>query len=1071
MFMKKFLFLTAIIIAGYSFAYAQRDISGKVTSKKTGEPLRGVSVVVKDLGTATQTDADGNFSLKNVPDDARIVYSIIGYKPYEGKLSRGNSLDISLDEDSKELAEVVVTALGQTRNKERLGYASSSFKAEDITRAAPVSPLDGLQGKVAGADISNIGGQPGSSSKVILRGYSSLSTTGNSQALIVVDGVPFNNSRLGSFNDFLNQGGADFGNGLNDLNPNDIENINILKGAAATSLYGSRAANGVILVTTKKGRGGKLTIDFSSSAVISEVGKLPETQDVFGQGWDFQHLKEENGSWGPRMDGRDRLWGSRVDNSRLIKPYRPVEDNVRDFYDQGREYTNTISLRGGNENANFYFSYGNIHSDGILPENVDVYNRNTVSVRGSLKSGAFSTSASLNYINKNGSTANTATQDPAGSSTFDNIIQVARDIKLTDLKDYNNKFLNVDNYFTPYASNPYFSLFENGNNNQNDRVFGNVELGYDFSKAINIRWKTGVDVSNARVKDWQAVEKPQPNTWRGDPSTNDEATGLDPFLLGGVRDVSHYVREVNSDFFVNFNKDVSVINVSGFIGGNYNERESRYHESRVIDLTIPNFYFITNSANDPVTTYLTSERRLMGLFGQANFAYKDFAFLSVNARNDWSSTLPKGKNSYFYPGVNASFVMSRIVDLNKAAISYLKLRGAIGRTGKDAPEYSLRSTGTAGTVVLGFGDNVFPINGISAFEVSNIIGNSSLKPELTNEYEVGAEIKFLDNRIGVDFTYYDKRTKGQIIPVPIAASSGYTSLLANFGLIQNKGVEIVATVNPVRSKDFNWTINYTFTKNRNKVLELPAGLDNIQFNSNFDINMVARVGYPVGVIEAPKKVLTDDGRYVVKTTGFFEQTPTNQVYGSVQRDYMMGLNNNFSYKNWSLGFSLDYRKGGLFVSRTADLTYFTGNAMLTAYNDRRPFIIPNSVVQTGTDATGKPIYAENTVAITPGNMDNYWYHSVNQPHSWEYIILPKDFVKLRDVTLSYRLPSGWANKIKANNIVISAIARNFILWVPEKNTFIDPEVTNLGNDLAGEFGEQGSGPTTRQYGLSLRVNF
>ena len=1049
--------------------WSQRTITGRVTDAN-GAPLSGVTVTVRGTNTATQTGADGSFSISAVQGNT-LVFTSVGFLLQEVQVGTNDNLTIALQNQNKELTEVVVTALGQTRSKERLGYASSSFKSDEITRAAPVSPLDGLQGKVAGADISNIGGQPGSSSKVILRGYSSLSTTGNSQALIVVDGVPFNNSRLGSFNDFLNQGGVDFGNGLNDLNPNDIESINVLKGAAATSLYGSRAANGVILITTKRGRGGKLAIDLNSSAIFSEVGKLPETQDVFGQGWDFQHLKEENGSWGPRMDGKERLWGSEVENSRLLAPFSPVKDNVRNFYDRGSEFTNTISLRGGNENANFYFSYGNIHSNGILPEDVDVYNRNTVAVRGSLKSGSFSTSASLNYINKNGTTANTATQDPAGSSTFDNIIQIARNIKITDLKDYNNKFFNVDNYFTPYASNPYFSLFENGNNNQNDRVFGNVELGYDFSKAINVRWKTGVDVSNARIKDWQAVEKPQPNTWRGDPSTNDEATGLDPFLLGGVRDVSHYVREVNSDFFVNYTKDISVINVSGFVGGNYNERESRYHESRVIDLTIPNFYHITNSANDPVTTYLTAQRRLMGLFGQANFAYKDFAFLSVNARNDWSSTLPKGKNSYFYPGVNAALVVSKIVDLNKAAISYLKLRGAVGRTGKDAPEYSLLSTGTAGTVALGFGNNVFPINGISAFEVSNIIGNSSLKPELTNEFEIGAEIKFLKDRIGFDLTYYDKRTEGQIIPVPIAASSGYQSLLANFGLVENKGIELVATINPIRSKNFNWNINYTFTRNRNKVLELPEGLESIQFNSNFDISMVARVGYPIGVIEAPKKVITEDGRYVVKTTGFFEQTPENEIYGSVQRDYMMGLNNNFTYKNWSLGFSLDYRRGGLFVSRTADLTYFTGATRLTAYNDRRPFIIPNSVVQTGTDGQGKPIYAENTVAITPGNMDNYWYHSVNQPHSWENIILPKDFMKLRDVTLSYKLPVGWANKIKANSLVLSAIARNFILWVPEKNTFIDPEVTNLGNDLTGEFGEQGSGPTTRQYGLSLRVNF
>jgi TonB-linked SusC/RagA family outer membrane protein len=1051
--------------------WAQRTITGTVIDA-SGNPLSGVTVTVRGTNTATQTKPDGSFSISAVQGNT-LVFTSVGFTLQEVQVGNSDNVSITLQNQNRELTEVVVTALGQTRSKERLGYASSSFKAEDIVRAAPVSPLDGLQGKVAGADISTVGGQPGSSSKIILRGYNSLSTSGNNQALIVVDGVPFNNGRLGSFNrgNFLNEGGVDFGNGLNDLNPNDIESINILKGAAATSLYGSRASNGVVIVTTKKGRAGKLTVDFSSSAIFSEVAKLPVTQDVFGQGWDAQHLKEENGSWGPRMDGRDRLWGSRVDNSRLIKPFSPVKDNVRNFYDEGKEFTNTISLRGGNENANFYFSYGNVHSNGILPEDADVYNRNTISVRGQLKANNFSVSASLNYINKEGVTSNTATQDIGGSSTFDNIIQIARDIRITDFKDYHNKFFNVDNYFTPYASNPYFSLFENGNTNKNDRVFGNVELGYDFSKAINIRWRTGADVANARVKDWHAVETPNPNTWRGQPSTNDEATGLDPFLIGNVADISDYAREINSDLFLNFNKDVSVINVSGFIGGNFNGRESRRHSSAVDGLTIPNYYHITNSSNDPVTTYLIKQRRILGAFGQANFAYKDFAFLSVNARNDWSSTLPKGKNSYFYPGVNASLIVSRLADLSNTGISYLKLRGAVGKTGKDAPEYSLLSVGQAGTVSLGFGDNVFPMNGISGFQVNDIIGNASLKPELSTEYEVGAEMRFLDNRIGIDATYYNKRTKGQIIPVPIAASTGYQYLIANFGLVENKGVELVATITPIRSKDFNWNINYTFTKNKNKVLELPAGLDQIQFNSYFDINMVARVGKPIGEIEAPKKLMTEDGKYVVKTTGFFEQTAESESYGSIQRDYMMGLNNNFSYKNWTLGFSFDYRRGGVFFSRTADLTYFTGNTLLTAYNERRPFIIPNSVVQTGTDAQGKPIYAENTKAISPENMDNYWYHSVNQPNSWDHIILSKDFLKMRDITLSYRLPVDWARKVRAQNIVLSAIGRNFLVWTPTKNTFIDPELTNLGNDLTGEFGENASSPTSKAYGVSLRINF
>ncbi|MEO5998246.1 MAG: TonB-dependent receptor plug domain-containing protein [Chitinophagaceae bacterium] len=482
--MRKLVSVFTTLLFCTMVAFSQTSpVSGQIKNEK-GEPVPFATVKIKGSNTGVPADQNGNFTIQ-AAKTATIIISATSFDKQEISVSNRTTISVSLKATSN-LQEVVVTALGQTRSRDKLGYSASTFRAEDVVRSAPVSALDGLQGRVAGADISTVGGQPGSSSKIILRGYSSLSTSGNSQALIIVDGVPFNNSRLGSFNDFLNHGGVDFGNGLNDLNPNDIDNISILKGAAATSLYGSRASNGVVLVTTKKGRSGKLTVDFTSSAVFSSVGKLPDFQNTFGQGWNAQHWKEENGSWGPKLDGKDRLWGSVVDNSRLIKPFSAVEDNVRDFYDVGKEINNNIAIRGGNETANFYMSYGNIYSDGILPSDRDVYRRNNISLRGQIKANQFTASASLNYINKSGKTANTDAT-ASGSSTFENIIQTSRDIPIGDFRAYKNKFFDVDNYFTPYASNPYYSLFENGNTNQNDRVFGNIELGWDFSKAINIR--------------------------------------------------------------------------------------------------------------------------------------------------------------------------------------------------------------------------------------------------------------------------------------------------------------------------------------------------------------------------------------------------------------------------------------------------------------------------------------------------------------------------------------------------------------------------------------------------------
>jgi TonB-linked SusC/RagA family outer membrane protein len=1060
--MRKIASLCAVLMLFSALAFAQtRSVTGQIKDDR-GVPIPFATILETGTRNATKADDKGFFSI-NIKDGSKITITAAGHQQKTITPEDG-SQNIELAINAGELTEVIVTSLGVGKTREKIGYATTTFKSEDINRTAPVSALDGLQGKIAGADISTVGGQPGASSKVILRGYSSLQ--GSNQALIVIDGVPLNNSRLGS------GGGLDFGNGLNDINPNDIDNITILKGAAATSLYGSRAQNGVVVITTKKGRSGKLKIDFSSSYIYSTVAKLPEFQNTFGQGWNGLHYKEENGSWGPKLDGVERLWGSTVDNSRLIKPFSAVKDNVKDFYDPGMELNNSISLRGGNENANFFFSYGNVHSDGILPSDADSYNRHTISLRSQLKAAdKFTISSSFNYINKYGGNV-TTNDDEAGSGTFENIIQIARDIHIVDFKDYNNKFFNVDNYFTPYAANPYFSLYENGNRLNNDRFFGNLELAYTINKWLNVKWRTGGDFTNARLKDWQAIERPKPGSWRGPLPTNFEGASYTA-KVGGVTERSDYIGEINSDIFLNFDRDIANdFNLSGFIGGNFNQRQGRAQVSRITDLLIPNFYNLSNTTGIPNTSEAISKRRLFGAYAQANLAFKDYLYLSLNARNDWSSTLPEGKRSFFYPGANLSFVLSKLLDIKPAKVDYLKIRVAYGQTGKDADPYLLESVLARGNVGLGFGNILFPIGGVSAFELANTIGNKALEPEITTEFEVGLEAKFLKSRIGIDVSYYNKVSDGQILNIPIAPSTGFTAQVANFGKLENQGVEATLNIVPVKTRDFTWDINYTFTKNTNKIKELPSGLDKVDFTSYFAVKMVGRVGEPMGIIEAPRPTLTDDGKYVVNgSNGFFIPTGEDHSYGNVQRDFIMGLNNSFTYKNWRLGFTLDYRKGGYFVSRTADLTYFVGNAYLSQYNNRRPFIIPNSVVQDGVDAQGKPLYIENTHPIDIANFNSYWYHTSNDAFAWGNMILPRDFLKLRDVSLSYTLPKTWSGKIRADYITLTAIGRNILLWTPERNIFIDPEISDLGNDFLSEFGEQAAAPSTRSYGVSLKVGF
>lgn len=1065
--MRKFLTgLLALMFLCINAFSQTLEVTGRVTDAN-GAPVPKASIRIKGSKTGVSADNNGTFKISAKPGST-LVISAVGFR--EQEVAAAANVNISLSSADNNLREVVVTALGASRSREKLGYSATTFRSDDINRTAPVSVLDGLQGKVAGADISNVGGQPGTSSKLVLRGYGAIA--GNNQALVVVDGIPFNNSRPGSSsNIFAGDKGVDFGNGLNDINPNDIESISFLKGAAATSLYGSRAQAGAVIITTKKGRSGKLKVDFNSSAVFSSIGKIPTFQNTWGQGWNGQHYKEENGSWGPKLDGTERLWGSTVDNSRLIKPFSAQSNNVRDFYDQGLELNNSISIRGGTDNANFYFSYGNVNSDGIIPGSSDVYNRNTISVRGQVKSDRFSLSSSLNYINKQAKTVS-SNDDASGSSTFENIIQIPRDFVITDFKDYNNKFFNVDNYFTPYAANPYFSINENGNKLNNDRFFGNVELGYKFTDWLDLKWRTGGDFTNSRLKIYQAIEKPGSGTWRGPNPTNFEGSSYTA-KVGSVNERADFIGEINSDLFLNFNKGLSKdFNLSGFIGTNFNQRYSRGLTSEVTGLIIPGFYNLSNSANQPTTAEAIAKRRLIGGFAQINLEYKDFLYLQLNGRNDWSSTLPVNSRSFFYPGANLSFVISKLANLNTAKIDFLKVRLAYGKTGNDAAPYSLLSTLVPGNIGLGFGSLVFPLNNTSSFELDNTIGNNNLKPEITTEAEVGLEGRFFNNRVGVDLAFYRKVSDGQIFRVQIAPSTGYTRAIQNFGKVENKGIELGVNLVPVKTKNFTWNIYYTFTKNKNNVLTIPGDLPKLDLVKYFDIKMVARVGQPLGIIEAPTISRTADGKPIVNASnGFFETTLDDYAQGNVNKDFIMGLNNSFEYKNWRLGFTLDYRQGGYMVSRTADLTYFVGNAYQTQYNDRRPFIIPNSVVQNGVDVNGKPVYAENTTPIDVTNYNSYYYHTSNKGFSWDNMILPKSFIKLRDVTLTYTLPKSWASKIKAENVSVTLVGRNFLLWTPSKNTFIDPEISDLGNDLISEFGEQAAAPSTKSFGVALKIGF
>lgn len=1060
--MRKIASLLAVLMLVCALAFGQtRTVTGTVLDANKN-PVPFATITESGTKKGTSADMNGNFTIKVSPN-SKLSVSASGFAT-QTITPDGNTAVITLARGEGILQEVVVTALGQTKSKAKVGYAITSLNNEAINRASPANPLDALAGKIPGANISKTGG-PNSSSKVILRGYGVIAGAGN-QPLYVIDGVPLTDARFGATTNY------DFGQTIADINPNDIENISVLKGTAASSLYGSQARNGVILITTRKGKSGKIKVDYAGTVNFSKVGKLPDYQEKFGQGWSGVFILSENGSWGPKFDGKERLWGSVVDNSQLLKPFSFIEDNLRDFYETGVEFNNSIALSGGGDNNNFYFSYNNVNSDGVVPTSTDFFGRNSVSLRTNSKFNKFSVNTSFNFSQRKVNAPFTGQSGNDGGSVFEEIIQIPTDIPITDFRDYKNKFFNVDNYFTPFAENPYYPLYENRSTQKAERFFGNLDFNYAFTPELSAQLRVGGDFDNARTFAYKAVNAPKPGSWNGPNPANPEGASRAEDV-GSVTEVTNYIGVINADFLLKYNKTLSTdITLEALAGFNYYQQDQKGTAASITDLLVPGFYNLSNSTKPPTASDFLQKRKSMGVYGQAILGFKEQLYLTLNARNDWSSTLPIDNNSVFYPGANLAWIASQTLNLDKNSISLLKFRAGYGKTGADPAPYQTYPTLVIGSVNLPFGSLSLPFNGVSGFGISNTIANASLEPITTTEAELGMEARFMKNRLGIDVAVYDKRTKGQIFTVPIAPSSGFTGMVQNLGEVSNKGVELALDGKPVNTNDFTWNIMLTFSKNWNKVEELNGGPEFVTLNSLYDADLRAYPGKNIFGVYAPVPQYTTDGKVIVNPqTGVPLVADEKAFYGVADYDYMAGLSNTLTYKSLQLNFTFDYRKGGIMYTGTGDLLQFTGNAYVTTYNDRRPFVIPNSVIQTGVDANDKPVYGENTTVVEEAAYDAYWYHTTNKAMAYTDRFVDRSFLKLRDVTISYKLPKTWASKIRASNLMVSVYGSNFLIWTPESNVYLDPEATNLGNDLAGQFGEFRTGPTAQQFGVSLKASF
>lgn len=1063
-------------------------ITGTVRDKK-GIVLPGVSVRVKGTAIGTVTDGNGKFSL-NVPDDKSVlVVSYVSYKTQEIAVNGKSEIAISLEEDNNELTEVVVTALGISRQKKSLGYASQEIGGEDLDKARETNFSSGLAGKIAGVTVMNSPSGVGGSARVTIRGDKSLNIN-NNQPLYVIDGIPISNENYGSSGSSYQE--VDYGNGASLVNPDDIESVNVLKGANAAALYGSRAANGVILITTKSGKNAKgVGISVNSGFTLESPLVLPKFQKKYGQGNDGQFSFVDGLGSGVR-DGVDESWGPAF-NGQLIpqfdspttKGYRGgdiylINDgqpgsaanlaargdiiatpwtnkfNLNDFYQTGVTLNNNVALSGSNDKGSFRVSYTNLYQKGIVP-NTDL-KRNTFAFNSDYKlTPKLSVKAGVNYI------LNDSGNRPNISYGTENIIYLlnnwlGQQVNINSLKDYwirgmENKQQFNFNY--NYHDNPYFNLYENTNSQDAHRLIGNLALKYDVTDWLNVLARVGTDYGNefrARKRSFSTQRYPR-GAYREERIENAE-TNFD-FLVSA----SH---ALGKDFHWTLNG-----------GGNMRINNTNQTTSFTTELLTPGIYNLNNSSIPLVNEAFNPRKRVNSLYASGQLSYKDYLFLDVTARNDWSSalTLPTQyatlgitDNSYFYPSASLSALVSEMVALPKW-ISYGKVRLSAAQVGNDTSPYAFTQAFNRQN----------PIGSNPVFNTSSVLRNYNIKPEISTSLEGGLEWKFLNNRIGIDFSYYRVNTKNQILNnVPVSVTSGWDTQILNAGEIRNSGFELSLNATPIKQQ-VKWDVNINFSRNRSTVVKLTDNISVYQMASKEAVSIEARVGQRMGDMygEIYKRVSDKSspyyGQIINNENGRPESTGTKELLGNYNPDWLAGVRNTISYKGVALSFLFDIRHGGKVYSLTQVVGREAGQLEETLYGRANGYDLSlpgNGVISPGVIQNADGSFRPNDVKLTAREWNSAFTNgrSIAEP-----AVFDASFIKLREVTLGYSIPSKFLQKYKITNMTVSVVGRN--LWVHSKVPHIDPEQVAMDGATYVPGVESASIPTTRSLGMNLRFNF
>ncbi|NOY36594.1 MAG: SusC/RagA family TonB-linked outer membrane protein [Chlorobi bacterium] len=1086
--MKKPVTLLVLFLFALTQIWAQqKTITGTVTSADDGQSLPGVNVVVLGTTVGTITDVDGVYHLTVPADATTLEFKFVGMKTYQVDIGDKTTIDVSMEQDVLGISEVIVTGLGTSRTKKALGYSVQDVKGDDLATAIEPNVVNSLQGRLSGVQISNSSGSVTSGARVVIRGMSTL--TGNNQPLWVVDGVPIMNTYTSSGA----YGDVDYGNAASDINPSDIESISVLKGANAAALYGSRAVNGVILVTTKSGKlrpGLKkgLGVTLESNFMWSNPLLLPEYQNLYGQGsgGEFAYV---DGNYGGTNDGVDESWGPPLDQGLMIpqfdSPYDPVTgvrtptpwishpNNVKDVFVTGLNATNTLSLQGSDEKADFRLSFSNQKVTGIVP-NTDLAKNNVTLSAGLNVTEKIRVSGNFSYINNK--SGNIMRGGYSGGNILQSLSQwFGRQVDTKVLKDRWEETDPVTglpfNWNHSYHNNPYFVLNKATHSRDRNRMLGNINLSWDFTPFLSFKGMVGNDYYS------EARENRRPMGWVGDP-------------LGGFDTNLTSRNQLDARGTLNFNKTFGDLSVLATAGGEYTHYNYLYHSTNVPDLIVPDLYSVSNSAAAATTGLSERHTELQSIFGQVNIGFKNYLFLDLTGRNDWSSTLPLDNNSYFYPSASLGFVVTEALGIQSTALSYLKLRASYAEVGGTADAYALQGTYNAGE----------PFNGNPSLTYTNTMPPVGLLPQAKKSIELGFESKFLQNRVGLDFTYYKENTINQIMSIDVSRTTGFNTQTINAGNLQNIGTEITLWATPVKSKDFSWNLSVNWSKNDNKVVELYGDMkDMTLFYMSWGTYAKARLGEPYGQIMAYDFVRENatthykdadntvvdyieySGRPVVSTSGNYIKTPYRTLKGNVMPDWFGGVNNAFNFKGVNFSFLIDFRKGGQQFSVTDWFGHYAGVLAGTAGINPNGKNVREDVANGGgvlvedavygrldtdgnvvyTDATGADVSApvSNTSYV---NAEDFYHNYWGKP---ALSIFDASFVKLREVILGYTFHNvtPWISGINA-----SIVGRN--LWLIHSNIpDVDPENAFSAGNTQGV--NSNPIPSTRTMGFNLRVTF